>query len=87
MGMETLKEGQRNPFGRKNGLRMKTSSKVEKEKYENHEVALKLEGKKGFQLTRKSLVLRHKVWTTSARSALLGSSLREKADTTTLNWT
>lgn len=42
---------------------------------------------KEFQLTRKSLVLRHKVWTTSVRSALLGSSLREKADTTTLNCT
>lgn len=42
---------------------------------------------KGFQLTRKWLVLRHKFWTTSMRSALLGSSLRAKADTTTSNWT
>ena len=87
IGMVTLKEGQRNLCRRKKWSRTKTSSNVEKGKHKNCEAALKLEGKKGCQLTRKSLVLRHKVWTTSARSALLGSSLREKADTTTLNCT
>lgn len=82
------------PYKRDKGIyirekwsRMKTSSNGEKESHETHEAALKLEGKKGFLLTRKWPVLRHKVWTTSVWLALLGSSLREKADTTTSNCT